>query len=71
MFKTAMISDRCNALLARNRHGGSGRLLENARCEIAAPLGLDDLFDLIIRPGEGSPQRKMLSTKSASSPKAG
>jgi len=26
------------------------RLLENGTCEIAAPLGLDDLFDLIIRP---------------------
>ncbi|WP_296255988.1 MULTISPECIES: nucleotidyltransferase family protein [unclassified Pseudomonas] len=26
------------------------RLLENGTCEIAAPLGLDDLFNLIIRP---------------------
>lgn len=26
------------------------RLLDNGTCEIAAPLGLDDLFDLIIRP---------------------
>ncbi|WP_182375325.1 nucleotidyltransferase family protein [Pseudomonas putida] len=26
------------------------RMLENGTCEIAAPLGLDDLFDLVIRP---------------------
>jgi hypothetical protein len=28
----------------------AARLLENGTCEVVAPLGLDDLFDLIIRP---------------------
>lgn len=26
------------------------RMLENGTCEVAAPLGLEDLFDLVIRP---------------------